>query len=477
MVERITSREQALAYLVGRLNFEYEPAVPYHASHFRLDRMISLCQELGDPHLKTPVIHVAGSKGKGSTSCMIATALHTAGYNVGLYTSPHLCRIEERIVLNGEPCTEPDFLTSLNAIIPSIARIDAMADPDPSSGSKPTFFEILTAMAFITFAHKRLDVAVFEVGMGGRLDSTNVCQPVCTVITSISRDHMAQLGNTLGQIAREKAGIIKTSVPVISGVVGEEACAVIHAVAEELGSEIRQVGRDFGYLSKHEPTARDLKDRLECFYWDRFDPPLASLRLRLLGRHQHGNATVAIATIRELRRQGWNIPEGSEREGVEKATCHGRIEVIQQEPWVLLDTAHNGASMEALAQTLEDYWPRQFGSQRIAVLATTRGKDQDEIVGRLIPAFDTIVVTRYQENPRGEPVESLAQRLRAFSPPGTTTNSTQILVEELPEAAWQRARSLATARDLVCITGSFFLAGELIPRVQAEGAGNGRVSE
>lgn len=460
------SRADAIAFLLGRINFEHEPTVPYHESHFRLARMRRLCEELGQPQQQVPLVHIAGSKGKGSTTAMIAAGLRQSGYRVGSYTSPHVAAIEERISLNGASISEDAFVGLLNQMLPTILKLDHETTCSPDVELRPTFFEITTAMAFLAFAQAKLDIAVVEVGLGGRLDSTNVCHPVCTVITTISRDHMAQLGDTIPQIASEKAGIIKDEIPLICGVTDAEAIPVIERQAREKNSPIQLMGRDFGYVSQSAKEAACFHHRLSMFYWDRYEQPISELRPRMLGRHQHGNAAIAIAVLRELRRRGWKLTDAAIQQGVESASCRARIELLQQSPTVILDTAHNGASMQALADTIETYWPQGTNHRRIVVLATTRGKDQDEIAAAIVRIFDRVIATKYQDNPRGEPIESLAAVLQRHARQANRTPLCEISTELTPQLAIRRAASMLKEHDILCITGSFFLAGESLPHLE-----------
>ncbi len=217
MRQPIRSPSRADVFLESRIDHERSTPAPYSQRNFKLERMRELLAALGDPHLGLPAIHIAGTKGKGSTAAMIAAALEAAGYRVGLFTSPHLERVEERIAIDGQPLSAPDWERLIEEARPHVERMDARAECEGACG--PTYFEIVTALAFRHFADLGADCAVLEVGLGGRLDSTNVCRPIVSLITSISFDHVQQLGGTLAAIAGEKAGIIKPGVPVISGVV------------------------------------------------------------------------------------------------------------------------------------------------------------------------------------------------------------------------------------------------------------------
>ncbi len=241
------ARQLALEWLMGRINYERIAVIPYQERQLKLDCMRQLLTRLGQPDAGMKIIHVAGTKGKGSTSAMIAAVLTAAGYRTGLFSSPHLERIEERLAVDGQPCSSDEFVALVNRLIPIVRALDdeAAADGDPTGG--PTYFDITTAMSLVHFVERQADAAVLEVGLGGRLDSTNVCLPVVSVITSISFDHMRQLGNTLASIAREKAGIIKPGVPVICGVTDPEPQAVIAQLAREHGCRLIQLGRDFHF--------------------------------------------------------------------------------------------------------------------------------------------------------------------------------------------------------------------------------------
>jgi dihydrofolate synthase/folylpolyglutamate synthase len=315
---------------------------------------------------------------------------------------------------------------------------------------------------------------VLEVGLGGRLDSTNVCQPRVTVITNISFDHTQQLGNTLAKIAREKAGIIKPGVPVVSGVLEDEPRRVIEQVAAVAGSPLRQLGADFEFAYRtsniEHSTSNIERFDVGCSMLDvrcsassalrnrgQVDirihhPPAAhlGLELGLLGRHQAANAALAVAALAELRAQGWSIPEEAVRRGVAEVRWPARIEVIHERPTIVLDAAHNLASIAALIETLgEAFAPRR----RVLVFGASSDKDVRGMLSLVAPRFDHIIFTRYVNNPRAVPPEELP-RLAAQRPASAT-------VCPHPAAAWEAARSLVTPDDLLCITGSFFLAAEM----------------
>ena len=452
MIPTITSDEtpsawsyaQALEYWFGCINYEQRAPLP---EDLRLEEMHRLLAALGNPHESLRIVHVAGSKGKGSVSATLAAILRHAGYRVGLFTSPHLMRPEERIQIDGVPISAAE-LTSL------VAEIRAAVS---GAGLMPTFFETATALGFLNFQRRSVDVAVVEVGLGGRLDSTNVCLPEVAVVTSISFDHMTQLGNTLDRIAREKAGIFKNGRPAVSGVVEPAVSAVISEVARERGAPLRQLGRDFhyGYRSARltVDANRDEPDRsagVQVSTWRREWP---WMELRLMGQHQAANAAVSLATIDVLCERGWQISEQAVAEGLRTVEWPSRVEVMGRAPWLILDCAHNTASAQALVTTLAEVFPP---ARRILVFASSNDKEVAAILRILAPHFAYACFTRYGINPRAVPPDQLAHWWKENG--GGDCSCHSLAADALGEA-----RKQAQLSDLICITGSVFLAGELRP--------------
>jgi dihydrofolate synthase/folylpolyglutamate synthase len=436
----------ALTWLLGRVDYERAVVMPYGEQHLKLARMRELSARLGQPDAKLKIIHVAGTKGKGSASAMIAAMLTAAGHRVGVFSSPHLERLEERFAVDGTPCSAEELAALVEQVRPAVAAMDAEATKagDPQDG--PTYFEITTAIALLHFAARQVDAAVLEVGLGGRLDSTNVCEPVVSVITSIGFDHMAQLGNTLAAIAGEKAGIIKRGVPVVSGVLEDEPREVIERTAAERGCRLIQAGRDF--------RMRYHDGRLDFEYAVAGEEHVENVQLAMKGAHQAANAAVALATVAELRRQGWNISLDAMRRGLSAAKLPGRVEVLAGDPLVVLDTAHNEPSAKALAAALAEI---RVTGERTLILAASRDKDVPGIIRALAPAFDRVVVTQYQKNPRAVPTGELSELVRA----GMGGKADVVEAYSTPPEAWQAVSRTAGPGDLICIAGSFFLAGEL----------------
>ena len=382
------------------------------------------------------IVHVAGTKGKGSTSAMIAAVLTAAGYRTGVFSSPHLEQIEERFAVDGKSCTSDELLALVNRMIPIVRAMDeeAAAEGDPTGG--PTYFEITTAMALVHFVEHQVDAAVLEVGLGGRLDSTNVCLPVVSVITSISFDHMRQLGNTLASIAGEKAGIIKPGVPVVCGVTDMEPQAVIAQTARDHGCRLIQLSRDFTFEYRAKSAVAELDFRYSV---PAQEIHLNSLILAMPGRHQAANAAVALATICELRHQGWCISNDAIRSGLSRAALPGRVEIISSNPTIVLDTAHNPASARALVETLAELPDH---SRRTLILSISYDKDVPAIVRELAPHFDRIVVTQYQENPRAVPVKELLEIVAA----PFARKPIDVVMCPTPKEAWQFAIDSAARR-------------------------------
>jgi len=331
----------ALDYLYSYVDYSLKHSSELARANFNLDRMRALMRELGDPQLRYPILHVAGTKGKGSVCALAASGLQAAGYRVGLYTSPHLIDYCERIRVDGDPIAHQQLVDLVELARPAVARIPEL-----------TTFEITTALGLRHFADRQVDVAVIEVGLGGRLDATNVVAPRVSVITSLSYDHMAVLGNTLAKIAAEKAGIIKPGVPVISAPQKDEALQVLKRIAAERDAPFTLVGRDITF----EPLEHSLDGQSLLVV----GPHQAlTLSIPLLGAHQVQNAAIALAALWKLGDQNLQVPDAALQAGLGGVKWPGRFQVVRREPPVILDSAHNQDSFARLSQALDDYFPRR----------------------------------------------------------------------------------------------------------------------
>jgi dihydrofolate synthase/folylpolyglutamate synthase len=442
MNSELRTESAELNWWYGLINYEQRTPL---AGELKLDHMRSLLARLGDPHRRLRIVHVAGSKGKGSTAAMLASILRRAGYRTGLFTSPHLCRVEERFQVDDHPVTRGE----LEVLLAEIRRAS-------EGGSTPripyTFFEVATALGLLHFVRRRVEAAVVEVGLGGRLDSTNVCLPVVSVITSISYDHTNILGDRLSAIAAEKAGIVKNEHPTVSGVTVPEARAVVERICRERRSPLRQLDGDFhfDYTPGQVTATQRRRSRLVVATSRRRWP---EMELNLLGEHQAANAAVAVACVEELRAAGWRIPDAAVAAGLAEVSWPARLEVFGSRPLIVLDCAHNVASALALLRALQSSFPP---GRRLLIFAGSGDKDLAGMLRVLAPHFAHIFLTRYANNLRGVPAERLADMLRA-------NGSTPYTLCATPTDAFLAARASSDPDDLLCITGSVFLAGELRP--------------
>jgi dihydrofolate synthase/folylpolyglutamate synthase len=410
--------DEALSFWYGRINYEVRSAQP---GDLKLERMRALLRLLGDPHDRVRLVHVTGTKGKGSTCAMLSSVLRAAGYRVGLFTSPHLVHVEERIQVDGESISRDELAGRMAEVAAAVKQLEG-------GGPQITFFEIGTALGFLHFWYRRCSIAAIEVGLGGRFDSTNVCYPLVSVITNVGLDHTAQLGHNMEEIAFQKAGIIKRDVPVISGVMHEGSRAVIEQVARTLHSP----------LWESQP----------------FEPEARRLKLGLLGEHQIANATVVLATVDRLRSAGLKISEDAVARGLAEVRWPARIDVISRRPAIVLDTAHNVPSIEALVRTLADVFSN--AGQRRIIFAVSSDKQYAEMLRILARYFNHFHLTRYGHNPRCVPPEELAAVL------GEVASDATFTIHPVISEAWAQARAAVEPNDLICVTGSMFLAGEFL---------------
>jgi dihydrofolate synthase/folylpolyglutamate synthase len=448
---RIDSEEAASAYLAGLINVEKERNAPY--SRFDLEPIRRLTARLGNPQAGLSVIHLAGSKGKGSTGLMAEALLGAAGERVGTFTSPHLERWSERFRIDGREVSGELLAHAVERIAP---HIDEQRETDPDCA--PSFFDALTATALLLFSEAKVDRCVFEVGLGGRLDSTNVLTATVSCITSIEFEHTQQLGNTLAEIAFEKAGILKPGVPAVIGDLCDEAAEVVEARARELGAPLARLGRDFNF----EVLDQDLEGQTIRLTDGslRVDANLAAL-----GSHQARNAALALACVARAPGsvQGEGLIEAAER-GFAATRLPGRIELIGRSPWLLVDSAHTAASAAALADVLRRI-PRRRSH---LVLSISAGKDADAILRHLLPEVNAVTVTR-AESVRSLSPADVATAIRVAAP------GVSVRVVPNPHLALRAAREEIGAEDLLCASGSIYLAG-IARRVLCESTSSGRVS-
>jgi dihydrofolate synthase/folylpolyglutamate synthase len=442
--------DEALAWWYGRIDFERKSPKP---GDLKLDRMNAVLHALGDPHQRLRIVHVAGTKGKGSTSAMLDAVLRAAGYRVGLFTSPHLCDVRERIWVSGEPISPAELTERMTEVAAAVRPLEESADPT----QRPTFFEIGTALGFLHFVMRQVEIAIIEVGLGGRFDSTNVCTPLVSVITNISFDHMAQLGDRLALIAREKAGIIKPGRPVVSTAEASEAQAVIKAIAAERVAPLTMIGRDF--RCEYEPGVLSAQYSVLGTRLARVKVGTATntwpwLELGLHGRHQAVNAAGAVVVVEVLRRQGLEVDDAAIARGLKNVQWPARLEVVGARPLIILDCAHNVASAEALVETIDESFV--VPGRRRLILAVSSDKQVAEMLQVLGPRFDHFHLTRFA-SPRCLPPEQVADLLKQTSP------STTWSLHPSPAEALRSAQDAAGPNDLIAITGSVFLAGELRP--------------
>ena len=441
MPESFQTYEQAIDFLFGRINYERVHAEAYSTSDFKLDRMRLLLEMLGNPHERIPVVHLAGTKGKGSTCSMLASVIKSCGYRCGLYISPHITAFEERITVNGIQPNQTEFVGLLNRLLPTIAEMDQLP-----GRMQPTYFELATALAWKYFTEQNVDIAVLEVGLGGRLDSTNLCRPLVTVITNISRDHTHVLGSTLHQIAYEKAGIIKPHIPLISGVGQGEALEMIEQTSRERQAPFTLLGRQLHLINRRTgPRGTvEIDVRTPTRLW-------TEVPVVLRGPHQATNAALALAVIDELQKQNWSFSEADVKVGFQSVNWPARVEIISRRPTVIIDAAHNWESSRALVASLRE---EQLAQKRILIFAATKDKDVAGILRQLLPSFETVVLTRYLDNPRGVSLDELHGLVESM-----TVRPTHFAPD--PLSAWNLAKRIAGPHDLIVITGSFFLVAEL----------------
>jgi len=396
-----------------------------------LKRIQHLMNELGNPHNDMKIVHVAGTNGKGSVCRLIESILQEGGYSVGMYLSPHLQRFSERVTINNQEISEDNVASLVNAIKPIV-------DEMIKEGNTPTFFELVTAMAFQYFHNKNVDFAVIEVGLGGRYDATNIVDPLITIITNVSLEHEKILGKKVKDIAGEKAGIIKKGVPVVTAATGDALSVVKEKAADNNASleivDSKRWKRIHGSMTGQEFL---IKGSLTEHH----------VNTPLLGQYQGENITLATATIEQLQMNGMYLTDDAIIKGIEKTVNPGRMEIVGTKPTVLLDGAHNIVGIELLKKTLEEDFVYE---KLILVLGILSDKNIQEMLDIITPLADTVIVTK-SHNKRACNPSKLKELI----------GEKEVVVKDEISDAIDHGKKIAKKQDLICITGSLFTVGEV----------------
>ncbi len=428
---------KAQKWLDTLLNFEGLRIVRYNSENFDLTRMRNLLRKLDNPHDKLRTVHIAGTKGKGSTSTMTAAMLEAQGYRVGLYTSPHMVDIRERITINGKMISEEDFSKYVRQIEPIVAKLKPT----------PTWFDVITAIAFQYFADQKIDIAVIETGMGGRLDSTNVLKPEVAAITSISFDHMAQLGGSLAKIAGEKAGIFKPGVPALSVSQVPEVEAVLKRVAGDVGAPLDICGGSLEFSYRFEASRMGGRQYRVCLTTP--NSKFEHITVPLFGEHQAINCGLAMAIIDRLKTRGLPIDDTKAMEGLSKTAITGRMEMIKETPKIMIDAAHNAASVDALMRAIGQHVPYD---SMVVIFGCCADKDVEGMLSRIAGGADKVIFTRVNSIRSANPTELSLRYQEMYGKMAQVAPTLQDALEIAYRAV--------SKEDLICITGSFYLIGE-----------------
>lgn len=436
----ITNYTTALRWLYEHVDHERQRMVKYDQPTFNLDRMRKLLHLLGDPQDQLKIVHVAGTKGKGSTCAMIGSMLQACGYTVGSYSSPHLVDLRERITIDNHMVSYADCAELFKAI--------ASVEHKFGKTNQLTFFEIMTAAAILHFQQEAVDIVVLETGLGGRLDSTNVVTPLVTAITGLSLDHTQFLGNTLPEIAREKAGIFKPGVPALTIVQDKDAGETLREVAEEVGTTLEVTGKELDFSYRFESNRELGPHTRVCLTTE--TSKFEHLPVPLKGEHQAQNCGLALAVLDKLTTHGFTLPLDKVIIGLAATELHGRMETVHDTPRVIIDGAHNGASITALTKSLGAHV--QYDSL-VMIFGCGQDKDINGMLKQISLGADKIIFTRAKANPRAEEPEDLMRRFNDLSPK---------MAQSAPnlEAALKLAARAVSREDLIVVTGSFYLAGE-----------------
>jgi dihydrofolate synthase/folylpolyglutamate synthase len=427
---------EAIAYLHGLTDYETTRVRRYTPETFDLSRVERMLEAVGNPHRRLQSVHIAGTKGKGSTAAMIESCLRWAGYRTALYTSPHLHTFRERIRVGGEKIGRDEVVALVQELRPLVERTPAV-----------TTFEVITTMAFLYFARSDVDIAVVEVGLGGRLDATNVLSPEVAVITSISLDHTYLLGDTLGEVAREKGGIIKSGIPTVSAPQRAEAIRALEMISERREAPLIEVCRDWDYEAG--PADREGQSFSVRRIMDDGSPLEGEYWIPLLGRHQLENAASAVVTLDKLRERGFEVRVEAVRQGLRDVQWPGRLEIVSQDPLVVVDCAHNPYSAQTLREALEEWFPDR---RWVLVFGASADKDIAGMLEALVPISDYIIVTR-ADHPRATAPIELADVVAEVG--GGAEVSVNV------RKSLERALAMMDPDNGLLATGSIFLVADL----------------
>ena len=432
--------KDALQYVFGMTDYEKQQTLRYNVTTFNLDRMERLLKNLGNPHKKIETVHIAGTKGKGSTATMLARMLEANDYKVGLYTSPHVTSLHERITVDSVMITKKQMLSLINRVHSTIEKMSEKND-------SPTFFEIMTTLAFMHFLDTEVDIAVIETGLGGRLDSTNVINPSVVGITSISIDHQNLLGKTLDKIAREKAGVMKKGVPVITVPQEPEAMRMLKRQAVSVNAPLSITGKDIDFSYRFE-SSREHGPHTKISVTtptSRFE----HLRVPLPGQHQAVNCGLALAMLDKLKSQGYELDDEKSMRGLSRVSMTGRMEIINSDPRMLVDTAHNAASIKALIHAIGQHVPYD---SMVVIFGCNGDKDVRGMLNELQYGADKVIFTR-SNSPKAVYPQDLSDMYTEIC--GKMCQTSMSLRESV-----EIAKSAVCKEDLICITGSFYLVGQ-----------------
>ncbi|MBT5366148.1 MAG: bifunctional folylpolyglutamate synthase/dihydrofolate synthase [Phycisphaerae bacterium] len=434
----IETFSSAVKYLLEQTDFERMRVVQYDETTFKLDRMRTLLAAIGNPQEKVPMVHIAGTVGKGSTVAMLSSMLRGNGYTVGEYTSPHLIDIRERVVVNGEMIKEETFTTILKEIVKAATK----------NKLTPTFFELITAVAFKQFAEQAIDIAIIETGLGGRLDSTNVITPLITLITKIDLDHTNILGTTVEEIAREKAGIFKSSVPAISAHQTPEVIEILKSCAEETKTEIKVIANDIEFSARFGGGADGKQHTRICVVTE--ESQYMHIPVPLFGEHQATNCALAISAIDKLKHFGFTFEDLTLYNSLAETKIAGRMETVWDRPKIIVDGAHNPTALQTLIKSIGAHIPYD---SMVCVFGCCQDKDVNGMLNKIALGADKIIFTKAKGNPRAAEPKILQKLFAEIS--GKMTQ----IADTLPEAL-EIAAQAASREDLICVTGSFYLVGD-----------------